>query len=113
MCTSGLEDQRKVALKQLNLEFGLPETTITDSCEKLHPTIPTKHVQSCEKPLDYLSTLPLDKQAGLIASLKVMQAAHASQHNKQYQLDPNAPRGSPILRFGDNGFRGLGSFKTL
>ena len=113
MCTSGLEDRQKVALKHLNLEFGLPESTITDPCDKLHPTIPTRHVRMCEKPDGHFSKLAKDKQAGLIAALHVMQHAHSSQLNKNYQIDPNAPRGSSILHFGDNEFRGLSSFKTL
>lgn len=100
-------------MKRLNAEFGLPEGTITDKDSKLHPTIPTAHVQDCEKPAGHLSSLPHDKQAVMVAALSVMQHAHGAQLNKSYQIDPNAPRGGAIRSFGDDTWRGLPSFKNL
>lgn len=102
-----------MALKRLNAEYGLPEGTISDDDMKLHPTIPLKHVQDCEKEAGHISTLPQEKQALLVAALSVMCHAHSGQLNKNYQIDPNAPRGSSLRHFGDDYFRGLPSFKNL
>lgn len=113
MCHNGLVDQQKVALKRLNVEFGLPDGTLTDDSQILHPTIPTAHVRDCEKPLGHLGTLPQEKQALLVATLSVMQHAHTAQLNKNYHIDPNAPRGAALRRFGEDNFRALPSFKNL
>ena len=113
VCHNGLLDQSKVSLKRLNTEFGLPEGTIDDTGDKLHPTIPTTHVANCEKPSGFISSLPHEKQAILVAALSVMQHAHTAQLNKNYQIDPNAPRGSGVRRFGDENWRGLPSYKSL
>ena len=100
-------------LRRLNVEYGLPEGTITDEDQKLHPTLPMAHVRDCEKAAGHLNTLPQEKQAILVAALSVMQQAHTAQLKKDYQVDPNAPRGSAIRHFGDDNFRGLPSFKNL
>ena len=108
-----MTDQPKVHLRQLNAHYGLPEGTITDEDQKLHPTLPLAHVRDCQKASGHLGSLPHEKQAILVAALSVMQHAHSSQLNKNYQIDPNAPKHASLRHYGDDDFRGLPSFKNL
>ena len=96
-----------MALRTLNVRFGLPAETIKDS-SKLYPTIPTELIKSCRKSPGHLGKMPLDQQTQLIASAYVMCKATKQAMSPHFGSVVN-PNG---VMFGDSGFRPLNSFKT-
>ena len=103
-----VDDSEKVQLRTLNMKFGVPDGTIQPG-KNLYPTLPSHYVGVCNKGSRYLYKLPSDQQAMLIACCIV---AHRGTASKMPPSHAKSNVNSGLL-FGDNGFRPLGSFRTL
>ena len=104
---TAVSDSEKVNLRTLNQKFGLPDGTINLN-KNVYPTIPSEFPATCNKGSDYLHKLPVDVQSMLIACTLVSHRGTAHRLPASYARAFNQG-----VQFGELGFKGLPSYRTL
>ena len=95
-------------MRTLNRTYGLPEGKIVSN-DQMYPTVPSTHIPGCTKSAKFFQGYPLDKQAHLIACCYIMVKGYQQQILRSYSSVVN----DGDTHFGDGGFRGLNSYRTL
>ena len=104
---TAVADADRVHLRTLNQKFGLPDGTIALG-KNVYPTIPSDFPGTCNKGKNYLHKLPIDVQSMLVACVMV------SHRGTAQRIPP--PHGRALnagVQFGELGFKGLPSYRTL
>ena len=95
-------------MRTLNRAYGLPEGHVNIT-NQMYPTVPSSHIPNCTKSAKFFQEYPLDKQANLVALSFIMVKGYQQQILRSYSTVVN----DGDTQFGDSGFRGLNSYRTL